>query len=63
VPYPDAAAAAQAFAHVQAHLDPQIRPLSHGDARLVFRDYSGAYGEVVADGDRVELRLGLAERP
>lgn len=63
VPYPDAAAARQAFAHVLAHLDPEIRPLARSDERLVFRDYSGTFGEVALSGARIELRLGLAERP
>jgi hypothetical protein len=63
VPYPDTAAARQAFARVRDHLDPEIRPLSQTASRLVFRDYSGAYGEVLVDGARIELRLGLAGRP
>jgi hypothetical protein len=63
VPYADSAAARRAFAHVQTHLDREIRPLSRTASRLVFRDYSGTYGEVLLDGARIELRLGLAERP
>ena len=63
VPYADSAAARRAFAHVQAHLDREIRPLSRTVSRLVFRDYSGTYGQVLVDGARIELRLGLAERP
>jgi hypothetical protein len=63
VPYADGAAARRAFAHVQAHLDPEIRPLSQAASHLVFRDYSGTYGEVLLDGTRIQLRLGLGERP
>lgn len=63
VPYPDAAAARRAFAHVLAHLDPEIRPLARSDERLVFRDYSGTFGEVALSGAGIELRLGLAARP
>jgi hypothetical protein len=63
VPYADSATARRAFAHVQTHLDREIRPLSRTASRLVFRDYSGTYGEVLLDGARIELRLGLAERP
>jgi hypothetical protein len=63
VPYPDAATARRAFAHVLAHLDPEIRPLSRTDSRLVFRDYSGDHGEALLDGARIELSLGLAGRP
>jgi hypothetical protein len=63
VPYPDAATARQVFAHVLAHLDPEIQPLSRTDSRLVFRDYSGTFGEVDLDGARIDLRLGLPGRP
>jgi len=63
VPYADSAAARRAFAHVEAHLDPEIRPLSRTALRLVFRDYSGTYGEVLLDEARIELRLGLSDRP
>ena len=63
VPYADSATARRTFAHVQAHLDREIRPLSQTASRLVFRDYSGTYGEVLLDGARIELRLGLAEKP
>jgi len=63
VPYADSATARRTFAHVQAHLDREIRPLSRTVSRLVFRDYSGTYGEILLDETRIELRLGLAERP
>jgi hypothetical protein len=63
VPYADSATARGAFEHVQTHLDREIRPLSRTASRLVFRDYSGTYGEVLLDEARIELRLGLAGRP
>lgn len=63
VPYADSATARRAFAHVQTHLDREIRPLSRTASRLVFRDYSGTYGEVLLDEARIELRLGLGDRP
>jgi len=63
VPYADSATAHRAFEHIQAHLDREIRPLSRTASRLVFRDYSATYGEVLVDEARIELRLGLAERP
>jgi len=63
VPYADGATARRALEHVRAHLDREIRPLSSTASRLVFRDYSGTYGEVLLDEARIELRLGLAERP
>jgi len=63
VPYADGATARRAFAHILTHLDREIRPLSRTASRLVFRDYSGTYGEAVLDGTRIGLRLGLAEQP
>jgi hypothetical protein len=63
VPYADSATARRAFEHVQTHLDREIRPLSRTASRLVFRDYSGTYGEVLLDEARIRLRLGLGERP
>ena len=63
VPYADSATARLAFEHIQTHLDREIRPLSRTASRLVFGDYSGSYGEVLLDEARIELRLGLAERP
>jgi hypothetical protein len=62
-PYDDAEAARRVFGHLQANLDPEIRPLAITSSRLVFRDYSGTYGEAVLAGSRIELRLGLAAQP
>ncbi len=63
VPYADAATAGRAFEHLVANLDREIRPLARTASRLVFRDYSGAYGEALLDGARIELKLGLAREP
>jgi hypothetical protein len=63
VPYADSATAHGAFEHIRTHLDPEIRPLSRTASRLVFRDYAATYGEVLLDEARIELRLGLADRP
>ena len=63
VPYADAATAGRAFEHVVANLDREIRPIERTASRLVFRDYSGAYGEVLLDGARIVLKLGLAREP
>lgn len=62
-PYADADTARRVFEHVQENLDPEIEPLERTPARVVFRDYSGRYGEMVLGGARIELRLSLAERP
>jgi hypothetical protein len=61
-PYADGETARRAFEHVLDHLDREIQPLSRTASRLVFRDYSGRFGEVLLDGARIELRLGLAAR-
>jgi hypothetical protein len=63
VPYADSATARRAFEHVVANLDREIRPIERTASRLVFRDYSGAYGEVLLDGARIVLKLGLAREP
>ena len=63
VPYTEAATARGVFEHLQANLDPEIKPLAKTPSRLVFRDYSGKYGEVALNDARIELLLGLAERP
>lgn len=63
VPYPDPVAARRAFEHLQAHLDPEIVPLTRAASRLVFRDYAGKFGDVRLAGPRLELTLGLASRP
>ncbi len=62
-PYADAETARRVFDHLQANLDPEIKPLTRTASRLVFRDYSGTYGEAVLSESRIELRLGLVERP
>ncbi len=63
VPYADAAAARRAFEHLLANLDSEIRPLTRSAERLVFRDYSGKYGEVRLSDARLELTLGLTKQP
>jgi hypothetical protein len=62
-PYADAETARRVFEHLQGNLDPEIVPLARTPIRLVFRDYSKKFGEVVLNGERIELRLGLATQP
>jgi hypothetical protein len=62
-PYGDAETARRVFEHLQANLDPEIKPLARTPTRLVFRDYSSKFGEVVLNGEQIELRLGLAAQP
>ncbi len=62
-PYADGDTAGRVFAGVQQKLDPGITPITRTPSRLVFRDYAGRYGDISLKEARIELRLGLAERP
>jgi hypothetical protein len=61
--YPSPESAAAAFAHVHADLDPLLKVLAAGDARLVFRDASGKFGAVTRTGSRLTVDLDLATKP
>jgi hypothetical protein len=61
--YPDAQAAAAAFRNLTARLDPEIKPLTRGGGRLVFRDYDGTFGTASLAGDRLEIWLRLQTQP
>jgi hypothetical protein len=63
VPYPDAAAAKQAFANVQRNLDKYLRPLTTTAARLVFKDYENKFGVVSLTGKQIDVRLHLPKAP
>ena len=63
VDYPDQGSASSAFAHLREGLDPEIKVLAAGEGSLVFRDYSGKFGSVVAAGRRLTLRVNLASDP
>jgi len=61
--WPAVEGAAKAFANLTAHLDPYLTVVEKGADRLVFRDHLGAWGVAVLSGARLELRVGLRERP
>lgn len=63
VVYPSEAEAAAAFRHLVDHLDPEIRPLTASDRRLVFASYDGTFGVAARTGARLELTLRLEARP
>ena len=63
VVYPSEAEAAVAFRHLVDHLDPEIRPLTAGERRLVFASYDGTFGVAARAGARLELTLLLKSRP
>ena len=61
--YPDREAATAAFRNLTAKLDPVIKPLAVGGARLVFRDYDGTFGAASLAGSRLEIMLHLTKQP
>jgi len=61
--YPDERAAATAFNHLAANLDPYLEVLATSQRRLVFSDYAGRFGEVTRRGSEIHVRVNLAERP
>lgn len=63
VVYPSEAEAATALRHLADHLDPEIRPLTASDRRLVFASYDGTFGVAARAGARLELSLRLKARP
>jgi hypothetical protein len=63
VAYPDPARAATAFAGLSARLDPYLRVLDKGPARLVFEDFKKEFGLAELRGDRVEIKVGLKAPP
>lgn len=63
VTYPTAAAAGNAFASVQKHLDKYLKPVATTPARLVFKDYESKFGLVSVAGPKVEIRLHLKTQP
>ncbi|MDD5564107.1 MAG: hypothetical protein PHQ91_10375 [Thermoanaerobaculaceae bacterium] len=63
VVYPSEVEAAGAFRNLVDHLDPEIRPLTTGERRLVFASYDGTFGVAARAGARLELTLRLKTRP
>jgi hypothetical protein len=63
VTYSDVAAAEEAFRHLVAGLDPEIKPLHTVQRRLVFRDYDGTFGVASLAGARLEIQLHLQQQP
>ncbi len=63
VTYDDAAQARAALAHLDEHLDPHLHPVSHSAGRLVYRDWSERFGEVIVEGARLRITTGLVQPP
>jgi hypothetical protein len=61
--YPTADRATQAFAHLQAVLDPALDPLEKSRELLVFRDFAGKFGTAKLEAPAIEVRVNLASPP
>lgn len=62
-PYTDAALAARAFANLRRSLDPYHEVLEAGGEFFVFRDFQNLFGLAEVRGQRIEIRVKLAQRP
>lgn len=63
VVYPDAAAAARAFANLRLHLDSYLKPLTSSAERLVFKDYENKFGLATLNARTLDLTLHLVRAP
>ncbi len=63
VVYPDAAAAARAFANLQKHLDSYLKPVTSSATRLVFKDFENKFGLATVNARTLEVTLHLARAP
>ncbi len=61
--YPTPERAAEALAHLRAHLDPLRPVLAEGPGRIVFGDPSGTFGVAEIEGRRLAVRLDLGSVP
>jgi hypothetical protein len=57
--YPDAGAAARAFANLKTNLDRYLKPTSTSTTRLVFKDYENKFGLATVNARRIEVTLHL----
>jgi len=62
-PYADAVLARHAFDHLRRHLDPYLRVEAAGDDFFIFKDFQDQYGRAELRGDRIEIRVKLAQFP
>jgi len=61
VPYPDSAAAAAAFSHLKANLDPYMKVTGDRPDRLDFVDFQDKKGSVVLSGAVLDIRFGVTD--
>lgn len=63
VVYVDDGAAAAAFSHLVANVDPYLTIVERGDDILVLRDHAGRFAVVQRTGPRLDIAVDLAARP
>ena len=61
VPYPDSAAAAAAFSHLKANLDPYMKVTGDRPDRLDFVDFQDKKGSVMLSGAVLDIRFGVTD--
>jgi hypothetical protein len=63
IEYPGESSARHAFEHIGQNLDPYITILNETMRRLIFKDYKNEYGQIVCDGQIIEIRFHLNSKP
>ena len=63
VEYPDERSAADAWAHLQGHLDGYLKVLEKKDRGMVFQDFSKEFGVIRLAGRLLTITVHLAARP
>lgn len=63
IPYPDQKAAADAYNNLISSLDSEMTVLSRTDRGFTFSDFEKKYGMARLDGNRLDIKVHLAEAP
>lgn len=63
ITYPDAGAAARAFANLKTNLDRYLKPTATSATRLVFTDYENKFGLATVRARVIDITLHLARAP
>jgi hypothetical protein len=61
--YPNAAAAAAAFAHLRRNLDTYLKVVDRSEKALVFQDFDKKYGRISCAGARLSITVRLPQKP
>jgi hypothetical protein len=62
-PYADEAAARRVFAGLRGRLDPYLQVLGAGGDFFIFRDFQNLFGRAEVRGNRILIRVKLAQMP